>query len=138
MLEIIYFSNYSGNTKRFVEKLNLKAHQIPIKDDGEPLVATGEYVLFVPTYGGGSESQTVPRQVVKFLNNPENRALARGVVGFGNTNFGSHYCRAAEIVSAKLGIPLLARVEILGTPDDVITVNERMEKLWITNIATTS
>lgn len=138
MLEIVYFSNYSGNTKRFVEKLGIEAHRIPIKDEDGPLLISNEFVLFVPTYGGGSESKTVPRQVVKFLNVPDNRALVRGVVGFGNTNFGLHYCKAAEIVSAKLGVPLLARVELLGTSDDVTNVTERIERLWKTSTATTS
>lgn len=138
MLEIIYFSNYSGNTKRFVEKLAFEAHRIPIKEEDGPLLATKEFVLFVPTYGGGNENQTVPRQVVKFLNAPENRNLIRGVVGLGNTNFGTHYCRAAEIVSTKLEVPLLARVEIFGTSDDVNTVTQRMEQLWTTNTVTTS
>jgi ribonucleoside-diphosphate reductase beta chain len=128
VLEIVYFSNYSGNTKRFVEKLPFAAHQIPIKIEGNPLIANKEYVLFVPTYGGGAEGRAVPRQVVEFLNDPENRALARGVVGLGNTNFGEHYCRAAEVISAKLQIPLLARVEVFGTPEDVSFVTEKLNK----------
>jgi protein involved in ribonucleotide reduction len=95
-------------------------------------VVSSEYVLLVPTYGGGNENQTVPRQVVQFLNIPENRQRIKGVVGLGNTNFGAHYCRAAEIVSAKTGTPLLYRVEITGTQDDVREVKNRMETLWST------
>lgn len=137
-MEIVYFSNYSGNTKRFVEKLDTSSTQIPIKwDESNPLVVNKDYVLFVPTYGGGNEGHSVPRQVVKFLNIAENRDRLLGVVGLGNTNFGSHYCRAAEIVAAKTGVPLLYRVEIMGTADDVIEVMERMETLW-QNLATTN
>lgn len=137
-MEIVYFSNYSGNTKRFVEKLDASSTQIPIKwDESNPLVVNKDYVLFVPTYGGGNEGHSVPRQVVKFLNIAENRDHLLGVVGLGNTNFGSHYCRAAEIVAAKTGVPLLYRVEIMGTADDVIEVMERMETLW-QNLATTN
>jgi len=99
---------------------------------------TGEYVLVVPTYGGGNDIHTVPKQVKKFLNIETNRDLLRGVVGTGNTNFGSHYCKAAEMISAKLGVPLLYRVEITGTPDDVDQVKERLELLWRTNTATTN
>lgn len=132
-MEIVYFSNYSGNTKRFAEKLQLPMTRIPIKwDDESPLVVENDYVLLVPTYGGGNERHTVPRQVVKFLNIPENRAHIKGVVGLGNTNFGDHYCMAAQIVSAKTGVPLLYRVEITGTQDDVREVKERMETLWNT------
>lgn len=138
-MEIVYFSNYSGNTKRFVEKLSFTAHRIPIKWDQEnPLLIETDSVLFVPTYGGGSEGYAVPRQVIKFLNVPGNRERIRGIVGLGNTNFGTHYCKAAEIISAKLGVPLLYRLEITGTPEDVQEVETRMENLWKTNTATTS
>lgn len=139
MYELVYFSNTSNNTGRFVEKLNLPSTRIPIKwDESSPLVMTGEYVLVVPTYGGGNDIHTVPKQVKKFLNIETNRDLLRGVVGTGNTNFGSHYCKAAEMISAKLGVPLLYRVEITGTPDDVDQVKERLELLWRTNTATTN
>ncbi len=138
-MEIVFFSNYSGNTKRFVEKLGFSSTQIPLKwDDSSPLVVEKEYVLFVPTYGGGNDHHTVPRQVVKFLNVLQNRELIRGVVGFGNTNFGEQYCKAVDIVSAKTGAPLLYRVEITGTPEDVEQVTKRMEQLWTTNTAITS
>ena len=129
-LDIIYFSNYSGNTKRFVEKLDIHATRIPIAWDADnPTIANNRYVLFVPTYGGGSESSAIPRQVRYFLNIPANRDLLVGVVGLGNTNFGEHYCKAAEMISRKTGTPIIARVEIFGTSEDVQTVKDRLEKL---------
>lgn len=138
-MDIVYFSNYSGNTKKLVDKLGATSHRIPIKWDAEePLLVDTDCVLFVPTYGGGSEGHAVPRQVVKFLNILENRDRVKAVVGTGNTNFGSHYCRAAEIVAAKLGVPVLYRVEITGTSEDLLELNTRMEKLWSKNTATTS
>ena len=130
-IDILYFSNYSGNTKRFVEKLNNIAIRIPIKWDKEqPLVVSREYVLFTPTYGGGSIKGAIPRQVKEFLNIPENRERLRGVVGFGNTNFGEHFCMAADLISKKAGVPVIARVEIFGTDDDVIKVKERLGQLY--------
>ncbi len=129
-LDIVYFSNYSGNTKRFVEKLGINAIRIPITwDVDNPIVVSNRYILFVPTYGGGSEGSAIPRQVRHFLNIPENRNLLEGVVGFGNTNFGEHYCKAAEMISGKTGVPLIARVEIFGTPEDVAKIKERLEQL---------
>lgn len=131
MYDIVYFSNVSNNTHRFVEKLDLPAQRIPVRWDSEQsLVANKEYVLFVPTYGGGNDGHTIPKQVKKFLNIKTNRNLLRGVVGFGNTNFGDHYCKAAEMISAKTGVPLLYRVEIMGTPYDVEQVLERLDRLW--------
>jgi protein involved in ribonucleotide reduction len=130
-INIVYFSNYSGNTKRFVEKLNRASSRIPIDiNDSGDLVVNSEYVLFVPTYGGGSEKSAIPRQVRRFLNNPKNRDLLRGVVGFGNTNFGDNFCKAAELISRKTGVPVIAKVEIFGTQDDVTRVNERMRMLY--------
>ena len=129
-IDIVYFSNYSGNTKRFVEKLNGNTTRIPIDwDSDNPITVTNGYVLFVPTYGGGSERSAVPRQVRHFLNIPGNRELLRGIVGLGNTNFGEHFCKAAEIISGKTGVPIIARVEIFGTSEDVQRVQERLEQL---------
>jgi protein involved in ribonucleotide reduction len=134
-INIVYFSNYSGNTKRFVEKLNdgsFTDYRIPIdsRDDSVYPVPNASYILFVPTYGGGSDRSAIPRQVRKFLNVPTNRDLLRGVVGFGNTNFGEHFCKAAELISQKTGVPIIAKVEIFGTPDDVTKVKERMRMLY--------
>jgi protein involved in ribonucleotide reduction len=134
-INVVYFSNYSGNTKRFVEKIDdrsFNTYRIPIDSGAEcsyPF-APDPYILFVPTYGGGSDRSAIPRQVRRFLNVPENRDLLRGVVGFGNTNFGEHFCKAAELISQKTGVPIIAKVEIFGTPDDVTKVKERMRMLY--------
>jgi protein involved in ribonucleotide reduction len=130
-IQIVYFSNYSGNTKRFVEKLDNLSIRIPISwDPASPVYAKDEYVLMVPTYGGGSPRSTIPKQVKSFLNIEENRNLLRGVVGFGNTNFGDNYCKAAELIAQKTGVPVIARVEIFGTDDDVNKVKERLGLLY--------
>ena len=134
-IDIVYFSNYSGNTKRFVEKINdgsFNVHRIPIdsRAGSADFVATAPYILFTPTYGGGSDRSAIPRQVRRFLNVSDNRDLLRGVVGLGNTNFGDHFCKAANLISQKTGVPTIAKVEIFGTPEDVIRVRERMRILY--------
>jgi len=132
-IDIVYFSNYSGNTKKFVEKIddgNLGIN-IPIdRSSGSGLTVDSPYVLFVPTYGGGEERAAIPRQVRSFLNVKENRKLLRGVVGFGNTNFGEHFCKAADLISAKTGVPVIAKIEIFGTQEDVNKVKERLTLLY--------
>jgi protein involved in ribonucleotide reduction len=141
LYDVVYFSNVSENTKRFVEKLDLDLNliRIPVKwDADEPLLVFGDYVLVTPTYGGGEFDVAGPRQVAKFLNIEQNRKLLRGVVGTGNTNFGEHYCLAADVISAKTGAPVLGRVEVFGTPDDVQHVSERLEQLWKVNTVTTN
>lgn len=131
-IDIIYFSNHSGNTQKFIERLG-DGHfeRIPINwYDDNPLMAVRDYVLCVPTYGGGSEKTAIPRQVRSFLNIQNNRDKLRGVIGLGNTNFGEHFCKAAEIISQKTGVPIIAKVEIFGTPEDIIKVKERLVLLY--------
>lgn len=130
-ITLVYFSNYSENTKRFVEKITDAGIRIPIKSsDARNLIVDADYVLVVPTYGGGSESPAIPKSVKVFLNNPTNRGFLRGVIGTGNTNFGEHYCKAADMISAKTGVPIIARVELLGTLEDVVKVKQRLEILY--------
>jgi protein involved in ribonucleotide reduction len=131
VFDIVYFSSTSENTKRFVDKLGLVSKRIPLlTKDVEGFHISKPSVLVLPTYGGGEDKRAVPIQVIKFLNDPVNRSLIAGVIATGNTNFGSSYAVAGEIVSAKLQVPLLYRVEILGTPHDIFEVKERLQKLW--------
>ena len=130
MGSVVYFSSATGNPRRFVEKLGFPAVRIPLLAKDEPLRVTEEYVLIVPTYGGGNLKGAVPKQVIKFLNNPDNRALCRGVISSGNTNFGKAYCIAGDIIAAKLGVPHMYKFELLGTPEDVSRVREGLEQFW--------
>lgn len=131
MFDIVYFSSTSENTKRFVDKLGLVSRRIPLlTKDVEGFHISTPSVLVLPTYGGGEDKRAVPIQVIKFLNDPVNRSLIAGVIATGNTNFGTTYAVAGDIVSAKLQVPLLYRVEILGTPNDIFEVKERLQKLW--------
>jgi protein involved in ribonucleotide reduction len=127
---VVYFSSISNNTHRFIEKLGMPAKRIPLYAREEPLTVTEPYVLVLPTYGGGNGNGAVPKQVIRFLNVPENRALVRGVIGSGNTNFGSAYCLAGDIVAAKCKVPHLYRFELFGTSDDVMAVREGLESFW--------
>lgn len=122
-MEIVYFSSVSENTHRFVQKLDVDSHRIPLRSGDEPLTVETEYLLVVPTYGGGREGGAVPKQVVRFLNDPDNRKWIRGVIATGNTNFGAAYCLAGRIVAAKCEVPLLYQLEIFGTDDDVDNVS---------------
>lgn len=127
---LVYFSSTSENTHRFVGKLGFPAARIPLRRGEEPLTVEREYVLVVPTYGGGAVKGAVPKQVIAFLNNPGNRSLCRGVIASGNTNFGQAYCLAGDIIASKLDVPLLYRYELLGTPTDVARVKQGLEDFW--------
>jgi protein involved in ribonucleotide reduction len=127
---LIYFSSASENTKRFVDKLGAEAARIPLHAKDEPLTACEPFVLVLPTYGGTGGEGSVPKQVIRFLNNPQNRRLIRGVIGAGNTNFGDNYCMAGDIIAAKCKVPHLYRFELMGTPEDVSRVQEGLEEFW--------
>ena len=129
MTNLVYFSSVSGNTKRFVEKLGRPATRIPLHAR-DMLQVEESYVLVVPTYGGGDGKGAVPKQVIKFLNDAQNRELIRGVISAGNTNFGSGFGIAGDIIAAKTGVPHLYRFEVFGTPDDVRAVNDGLDAFW--------
>lgn len=128
--QLIYFSSTSENTSRFVAKLGRESGRIPLYPKDAPLLATRPFVLVVPTYGGTGGEGSVPKQVIRFLNTPQNRKLIRGVIGAGNTNFGDNYCMAADIIAAKCKVPTLYRFELMGTPDDVARVNNGLDTFW--------
>jgi protein involved in ribonucleotide reduction len=135
MGDLVYFSSVSENTHRFVRKLGLEqrgtaVHRIPLRRTDSMLRARAPYVLVVPTYGGGNEGGSVPRQVVRFLNDRHNRALIRGVIAAGNTNFGEAYCLAGDIISAKCQVPYLYAFELLGTAEDVVRVRDGLGRFW--------
>lgn len=129
MGQLVYFSSVSGNTHRFVNSLGRSAERIPLMSK-ESIRATDPYVLVLPTYGGGNGHGAVPKQVISFLNDESNRSLIRGVIAGGNTNFGTAYGLAGDVVSAKCAVPLLYRFEVFGTPDDVTRVNSGLDKFW--------
>lgn len=127
---LVYFSSVSENTHRFIQKLEAPAHRIPLRGSDDPLVMDEEFVLVVPTYGGGNGHGAVPKQVIRFLNDERNRSRLRGVISGGNTNFGDAYCLAGDIISAKCHVPHMYRFEPLGTPGDVRRVNEGLDEFW--------
>jgi protein involved in ribonucleotide reduction len=130
---LVYFSSVSENTHRFVQKLGLPATRIPLHGRIE---VDRPYVLVLPTYGGGRATPNieaggyVPKQVIAFLNNEHNRALLRGVIAAGNTNFGAEFCYAGEVVARKCGVPYLYRFELMGTDEDVQAVRAGLADFW--------
>ncbi|WP_273804622.1 class Ib ribonucleoside-diphosphate reductase assembly flavoprotein NrdI [Providencia rettgeri] len=127
---LIYFSSRSGNCHRFVEKLGLPATRLPIGLHEMSPIATKPYVLLLPTYGGGGTKGAVPKEVIQFLNNEENRLFIRGVIAAGNTNFGDAYAIAGNIIAQKCRVPYLYRFELLGTVKDVQSVKDGLQTFW--------
>lgn len=125
---IVYYSSATGNTEYFVSQLGQRLFKI---DKKKPSVLVSEpYVLVVPTYADGEGKGAVPKAVIHFLNEEENRKLIRGVIGGGNRNFGRYYSLASKIISEKCCVPCLYRFELRGTDEDVIFVKKGLERFW--------
>lgn len=116
---IVYWSGPTKNTKRLVDKLNMNSQEIK-----EGIIEPS--VLFMPSYGVAG----VPKDVNRALSDPDQRNNVVAVVGTGNLNFGRAFCGAAIRVANKLNVPLLARVEVFGTNEDVQYIKEKMEEMW--------
>ena len=130
MGSLVYFSSRSENTHRFVERLGLPAFRLPVDASGPPPIVAEPYVLVTPTYGGGETKGAVPKPVIRFLNDPRNRSLIRGVIAAGNTNFGTAFALAGDIIAAKCAVPLLYRFELLGTAEDTDNVIQGLGRFW--------
>lgn len=130
MGRLVYFSSTSENTRRFVEKLGYDAIRLPVDASAPVPLVSEPFVLMTPTYGGGTAKGAVPKPVIRFLNEEQNRKLIRGVIAAGNTNFGEGYAIAGNIISAKCNVPFLYRFELLGTAEDVENVTLGLERFW--------
>ena len=126
---LVYFSTKSEYTHRFVQKLGIENARIPINAK-EPLIADKPYVLVVPTYSDINGHGAVPQQVLNFLDHPENRQNLRGVIASGNTNFGSLFGIAGNVIKRDYGVPFLYRFELMGTTEDVANVQNGLENFW--------
>ena len=87
------------------------------------------YVLACPTYDRPRGGFT-PKPVQQFLE--EHAHLMVGVLGLGNRNFGEKYCRAAHNISKQFNVPVLWRIDIMGTEDDYRTIDTGMTQHWHT------
>ncbi|MDO5747625.1 MAG: class Ib ribonucleoside-diphosphate reductase assembly flavoprotein NrdI [Actinomycetaceae bacterium] len=127
---IVYFSSATNNTARFVEKLGFPSQRIPLRRKDPEITVTEPYVLIVPTYGGGNVKGAVPKQVITFLNEKDNRDKCLGVIASGNTNFNTAYAIAGNIVAQKLKVPFMYKFELLGTSEDVQKCKEGLVEFW--------
>lgn len=127
---LVYYSSASGNTARFVNHLGLPASRIPIALDAPLPTPEEPYVLISPTYADGQGRGAVAKQVIRFLNDPDRRALLRGVIASGNRNFGATWALAGKVISDKCGVPVLYRFELAGTETDIARVRDGLAKFW--------
>ena len=120
---IVYWSSNSGGTRRVAEALNTDTVELSDYDGTSP------YVLACPTYDQPRGGFT-PKPVQQFLE--EHAHLMVGVIGLGNLNFQEHYCQAAVDISKQFNVPVLWRIEIMGSEDDYHTIDDGMTRHWQT------
>ncbi|WP_346895112.1 class Ib ribonucleoside-diphosphate reductase assembly flavoprotein NrdI [uncultured Roseibium sp.] len=130
MGSLVYFSSASGNTHRLISRLGLPAWRIPVRASEQMPSVRVPFVLVVPTYADGQGRGAVHKQVIRFLNDPENRKLLKGVIASGNRNFGRYFAYAGDVISAKCQVPVLYRFELSGTQTDVTRIRQGMERFW--------
>lgn len=133
---LVYFSSRSGNTHRFVTRLGIAAARIPISP-GDPMPAPSQpFVLVLPTYADGEGRGAVPKQVIRFLNDPDRRQKLRGVIAAGNRNFGTTFALAGDVVAQKCAVPVLYRFELAGSETDLARVTEGLDRFWKAQLST--
>ena len=120
---IVYWSSNSGGTRRVAEALDTDTVELAGYDGASP------YVMLTPTYDQPRGGFT-PKPVQQFLE--EHAHLMVGVIGLGNLNFQEHYCQAAVDISKQFNVPVLWRIEIMGSEDDYRTIDDGMAQHWQT------
>ena len=120
MIQVAYASR-TGHVEKIVGKLGL-TNALKIVDGTETL--EGAYVIFTYTTGKGK----TPKQVEAFLAaNPGVKA----VVGSGSTAK-SHietFNFAAENISKAYGVPVIAKLDGVGTDEDIALIKAELEKM---------
>lgn len=120
---IVYWSSNSGGTKRVAEALATDTVELNDYDGTSP------YVLMTPTYDQPRGGFT-PKPVQQFLE--EHAHLMVGVAATGNLNFQEYYCQAGKDISKEYGVPIVHRIDIMGTEDDYRTMDGGMKQHWQT------
>ena len=120
---IVYWSSNSGGTRRVAEALDTDTVELADYDGASP------YVLMCPTYDQPRGGFT-PGPVQQFLE--EHARLMVGVLGVGNLNFQEYYCQAAIDISKQHNVPIVHRIDIMGTVDDYRTIDAGMVQHWQT------
>lgn len=98
-------------------------------------IPRASFVLITPTYADGQGRGAVPKQVIRFLNDPDTRHHLRGVIAAGNRNFGATFALAGDVVAQKCGVPVLYRFELAGTETDIARVSEGLDRFWTTQFS---
>lgn len=118
----IAFYSITGQTKKFVVKTGLEAHEIT--DDFPQYEMNEKYILITPSY-----QDFMMDSLVDFLNYKDNKKNLVGLIGCGNRNFNDLFAQTAKKLSVTLKVPILYLLEFSGTDKDVQNVRDIVNKL---------
>lgn len=130
MSALLYYSSASGNTERFIGKLNLPATRLPQALDAPVPVMESPFVLICPTFADGKGRGAVPGPVISALNDKRIRHQLRGVIASGNRSFGATFALAGDVIARKCQVPVLYRFELAGTSTDIQLVRQGLKRFW--------
>ncbi|MEJ6347730.1 MULTISPECIES: class Ib ribonucleoside-diphosphate reductase assembly flavoprotein NrdI [Holzapfeliella] len=106
------FYTLTGQTRRFMKKLDLPSYEI---SDEDPFHEMNEpFILIVPSY----ELELV-ESILEFLDYGSNAENLVGVAGGGNKNFNHLYLHTAKKISEHYDVPIIFDFEFNGTNKDV-------------------
>lgn len=116
--QLVYWSG-SGVTKRIADKLG----GIPLDE-----YQGGPFVLMFPSYGAPRTGGHIPPAVEQFVAEETVIAQIEGVVGVGNVTFGSEFCYGATLLSRFYNIPLLTKIDMVPTGDQLWAIEDYLLK----------
>ena len=107
---LLAYDSLTGNVRRFAEALAAEV-SLPVfrVQDGPP---AAPYLLLTYTFGSGE----VPERTRHFL--AAHAAGLRGVVASGSYHWGHNFARAADLIAAEYGVPVVAKLNKGGTAAD--------------------
>ncbi|CAM4196174.1 class Ib ribonucleoside-diphosphate reductase assembly flavoprotein NrdI [Paenibacillus alkaliterrae] len=115
---LVVYDSKTGNVKRFINKLNMRA--VPIDEKQE---VDEPFVLVTYTTGFGQ----VPEKVTSFLRS--NGSMLRGVSASGNRNWGTGFAKSADTISEMYDVPVILKFELSGTNQDMQHFVERVRTI---------
>jgi protein involved in ribonucleotide reduction len=120
---LLVYDSLTGNVQRFIRKIP----QFPSVKITPNLVVNEPFILVTYTINFGQ----VPQNTKQFLE--RNGHYLKGVASSGNRNWGTTYCKAADILSNTYHVPILLKFELSGTDNDIKQFIMEVENIVSTN-----
>lgn len=122
-MQLVYFSK-TGNTRRFINKLNQNFFPQMTSDDYVP---NNDIILITYTTGYGE----IPDEVQAFCN--QHNENIKYVIASGNRNWGHLFARSGDLIASNYNASLLYKFELSGTTTDVQQVTKILENIYNEN-----